>query len=102
MQEHTILDLTPLGIDSNTTFGHFVKCIRLRTILIQKPSFKHKAVILGCRSIIIGLSFIIRSHIGIVCNTTHLIYLTVIYFRQRVVVTIHINTIKISDGINFT
>ena len=43
MQEDTVLDLTPLGINGKSAIGHSGKRIWLRTCLIHIPALKHIA-----------------------------------------------------------
>ena len=97
MQEHTILFLSPFGIDCNTTFRHSGESIGLLTQFINIPTLKHKAgrncyrriAVIGCDICFIGYV--------IYCSQQTSVSLTC----KTVAITIVIGTIHESDGVNF-
>ena len=93
MQENTVLDLTPLGIDSDT-FRHISESIGLGTSIIHIPALKNEAGEGGF--IIVGTAFVIGRNRGLERNILHLTQLATTFITvHRVVTTIHINTIII-------
>ena len=92
VQEDTVLDLAPFGIDRQTAFRHRCKCILVRTGRIDVPAFKD--IPSGRRRRIeIGSVFVIGTQICAVGDIADLMQLSAACFIQRVVVAVHISTV---------
>ena len=99
VQECTVLDHTPLGIDCNTAPRHCSEIVLLGACIINKPTFQN---ITFCgRHIVIITIFIIRCYICTVCNILRIMQMSLICFIHFISITIHIYTIHKVNGVFF-
>ena len=98
VQIHTILDLTPLGVDRHVVLRHRVKVIRRRAGLVRIPAFQH---VLGAAigNLIVGIGLVaVAADIKAVPDHTGLSEaLRDLLLLQNVVVAVHILTVPIND-----
>ena len=101
MQEDTVLNLAPFGIDSDIAIGHCCEGIGLSARRIQIPSHKH--ITLRChRHIIIGPTFVKGRKIGAIRIVFSSIKDTSIDLFLRVAIAIYVCTVSIYYFIHLT
>ena len=101
MQEYTILDHLPLGIDRYTAFRHRPKGILRRACVIDIPSIKY---ISGRSMRSIRFIVVIGTYIRTVCNIGcgPDLALVLIQLSNFISVTIYVDSIHEVDRVNIT
>ena len=96
MQENTVLDQAPLGVDGDAFCRHRRKRIFMCAVFIREPTFK--CIPVRCwRGKVVRSILSIRCYINTVIHFVGLPQSTPGRFVYRVVVTVGINAVKIGD-----
>ena len=83
MQEHTVLDLYPLGINGNAAIWHGLKFVRMSTVGIDVPAREDESGgverriinVIRCGNEVVVPTFVVAAHIGTIRDACHLIQL---------------------------
>ena len=100
VQEDTILDLAPLGINRKATSRQSGEVALLRTVVVQIPTFQDETCVFGV--IVFVAVFIIRSNIFTIGDTGNRFQKTSVAFLYRISVAINIHSIHKGYGIKQT
>ena len=101
MQEHTVLDLTPLGIDRQA-FRHGIKGVGLCTLIVHVPPLEYKARVLG-RLVVIGSALVIGAEISAIGLVLHLFQFSGAPRPfDRIAVTIYKHTVIVENAVKIT
>ena len=98
MQEHTVLDLPPLGVDLNTADRHFAPGVWRSAAFIEVPALKDISAFRASRNIVLIL---IRNR-GTLSNRTTLVKKMLCTILDLVSITVDIVAVKVTDLILLT
>ncbi len=99
MKEDTVLDLTPLCVDLDTTNLHCFECVRLGAAFISEPTFENKAVLAIREVRYIVLKFVRdRSSLA---NLAALVEQSTAQVLDLIAVAVHIVPVKVTDLVSF-
>ena len=98
MQEDTVLDLAPLGVDGQTAFRHLIEFSRMCAVVVNVPAFED--ITGGLRDIIVSPVFIVAGNIRRKSDVIDRVQCTLACLTaDRIAVAVHIYTIQEVDRI---
>ena len=101
MQEHTVLDLAPLGVDGKAAVGHCGEIICLRASVVDIPALEHKAC-RRCRNVVVVPALVVGRQIRSVRDVVNCMKRTAVGFVEDVVVTVDVHAIHEVERIGKT